>query len=394
MPIPIGMQALATAQSGGHTEAAVLGVLLSAETVREGAIALLEAIAPTLDSNPAAIAVRDRDGITLHVLAESGALQGWPARLEPQFAVGAEPGVDPDSNVFVIPLRANGRTVGALLLGDAPRAVRSLREGELGSTLDAAAMVLHALVSRNDAELRRRALALRSIDAIIDGMAHQMANPLTGASAIAQLLIEDIQDEGQRAAVKQIRQELSRAFAVLHDILDFQRDTRAHDGLLDLTTIAERILRFRGYAIREQGISLQVDSLSGYFPVRADARGLEHALLIVLRFAELRSHGTVNRCIGVRVVEHGATEFAVEITDSGLGTIPSFTPGYFDLAFRVEHLVRSADKPDLSLADSILRGCGGRLEARGSKTDGTTLALILPRAQTSTLPTPHSRISA
>jgi signal transduction histidine kinase len=389
------MQALGDLQGGSHIEASVLGVLLSAETVREGAIALLEALTPALDENPAAVAVRDRDGITLHVLAEAGTPQSWPTRLEPQFAVGGEPGVDPASGAFVVPLRANGRTVGVVLLGDAARAVRALRESDLTSIMDAAAMVLHALVSRNDAELKRRAHALRSVEAIIDGMAHQMANPLTGASAIAQLLVEDIQDPGQRAAVQQIRQELSRAFTVLHDILDFQRDTRAQDGILDLTGITERILRFRGYAIREQGILLQVETLPGYFPVRADARGLEHALLTALRFAELRSMGTVNRCVGVRVVEHAATEVAIEITDSGLGTLPTLMPAYFDLAFRVEHPAReaAADKPDLSLVDSILRGCGGRLEMRGSKADGTTLALILPRAQTPPL-SPHNRISA
>src|SRR5688572_11015830 len=122
------MQALGALQGGSHIEASVLGVLLSAETVREGAIALLEALTPALDENSAAVAVRDRDGITLHVLAEAGTPQSWPTRLEPQFAVGGEPGVDPASGAFVVPLRANGRTVGAVLLGDAPRAVRALRE--------------------------------------------------------------------------------------------------------------------------------------------------------------------------------------------------------------------------------------------------------------------------
>ena len=44
------------------------------------------------------------------------------------------------------------------------------------------------------------------------------------------------------------------------------------------------------------------------------------------------------------------------------------------------------DKPDLGLVNSILRGAGGRLEARGSTSDGTTLTLTLPRAATSNYP--------
>jgi sensor histidine kinase regulating citrate/malate metabolism len=103
----------------------------------------------------------------------------------------------------------------------------------------------------------------------------------------------------------------------------------------------------------------------------------------------------VNRSIGVRVVEKPSGEVAIEITDSGPGTIPELKADYFDLPLlRTEHPLRSnADKPDLGLVASILRSCGGRLEVRGSKTDGTTLVLLLPRAATSALATP-TRISA
>ena len=369
-----------------EVESSLLGVLLTAESAREGATELLDALQPTLGDCSAALAVRDRDGLTLHVLAEVGAPRTWPARLEPQFAVSARPGVDPGTGAMVVPLRANGRVVGALLIGDAAQAVSLLHDSDLKSALDTTASVLHALASRTDAELRRRAHALRSVDAILDGMAHQIANPLTGASAIAELLIEDLVDEGHRAAARQIKQELSRAFTVLTDILDFHRDTHAHDGILDLNAIVERIIRFRGYAIRELGIALDVQTAPGFLPVRADARGLEHALLIAFQHAEANSHGTVNRSIDVRVAELGPSELAVEIRDSGPGNVPDLSTAYFDLPLlTVEHpaRARSAGDPDLGLVDSILRGCGGRLQVTGSKVDGTTLTLVLPRANTS-----------
>lgn len=371
-----------------EVESSLLGVLLSADSAREGANALLAALAPALDDSPAALAARDRDGLTLHVLAETGAPQTWPSTLAPQFALGLQPGVDPGTGVMVVPLRANGRVVGALLLGDTSQALSLVRDGDLASLFDTVASVLHGLVARTEAELRRRAVALRSVDAILDGMAHQIANPLTGASTIAQLLDEDLENEGHRAAVRQIRHELSRAFTVVRDILDFQRDTHAHDGIRDLNAIVERLIRFRGYVIRELGIALEVEASSGFLPVRGDGRGLEHALLIALRFAEVRSHGTVNRSIAVRVIEPGPGEVAVEITDSGPGDIPAITPAFFDLPLlRLEQPAREAydEDPDLGLVDSLLRGYGGRLLVTGSKADGTTLTLVLPRANTPTL---------
>ena len=380
--------------TGTELESALLGVLISAESTRDGAEALLRELAPALGSLPAALAVRDRDGLTLHVLAEVGETQTWPGRLEPQFAMGSSPGVDPSTGIYVSPLRTDGRVVGALLFGDAPRAAARVRAGAFQSILETVSAVLHALVARTDAELYRRATALRSVDAIVDGMAHQIANPLTGASAIAQLLVDELQDEGQRAAVRQMRHELSRAFTVISDLLDFQRDTRAQDGILDLNAVVEKIARFRGYAIREQGIAFDVELANGFLPVRAEARGLEHALLLTLRHAELRSHGTVNREIAVRIAELPDAQLVVRITDSSAGDVPDLAPAYFDIPYRLESAARRTpwDESDLGLVESLLRGCGGRLEVQGSKADGTTLALVLPRAYTT--PTATSRKSA
>ena len=60
-------------------ESSLLSVLIEADTTREGATALLEALLPLIDDGPGvaearsvALAVRDRDGVSLHVLAEAG----------------------------------------------------------------------------------------------------------------------------------------------------------------------------------------------------------------------------------------------------------------------------------------------------------------------------------
>jgi signal transduction histidine kinase len=379
MPIELMLPAATS-----EMESALLGVLLSAGSAREGAAALLHVISPLADDGTLAIAARDRDGLTLHVLADSGAPGHWPRTLEPQFALGGSPGVDSRTSVMVIPLRANGRVVGALLFGDFAVGSELLHAGPLAAVVQTIADVLHELLARTEEESRRRADALHSPEAILEGMAHQMANPLMGASAIAQMLVEDLQDEDTRSTVRQIQHELSRVFTVIHDLLEFQRDARAQDGVLDLNAVAERIVRFRAYAIREQGITVQFEMVPGFMGVRADARGLEHAMLIALRFAELHSHGTVNRSIGVRVVDRGPKEVAVEIVDSGLGKIPELTTSYFDMPLHSERSARHMvdDNPDLGLVDSILRSCGGSLQVKGTKTDGTTLVLVLPRANT------------
>ena len=362
-------------------ETRLLSVLLSATTARDGVEGLLAALAPVLDDAAAALAIRDRDGMTLHVLAESGPPADWPGQLSPRNAIGAQPGVDPGTNAFIIPLRAEGVVVGALMLADAQRAASLLRDEQTMSLLDTTAAVIGAIVKRIDAEISRRGLALRSIDSVMQGMGHQMANPLTGASALAQLLLEELTDEAHRETVRQIHEEMKRAFTVLHDLLEQHRDTRAQDGVIDLSAFAERIVRFRGYEIREGGIALEIETAPKFLPVHTDARRLEHALLLALLSAEQRSQGSVNRSIDVRVGELGEQELAIEITDSSIGDLPAVAPRYFDLPLVAPDrpLGLRDEVPDLGLVDSILRAAGGRLEVRGSKASGTTLVLVLPR---------------
>jgi signal transduction histidine kinase len=363
-------------------EAALFNVLLSADSLREGATGILNAIAPRLDAAAMAIAVRDRDGRTLHVLAESGELREWPLVLAPRFAAGSELGIDADTGVLVVPLRAEGRVLGALLIADGARAAARFCELIDDDELTSLAAAMYACVERSDLQLRLRARARRSIESVLEAMAHQITNPLTGASATAQLLAADLVDD-TRESVRQIEHELGRAFTVLRDILEFQRDTRAQDGVLDVNAVVERLLRLRAYLIREQGTLIELRPADTYLPVRADATGFEFAFLEALRFAELRSHGSVNRTISIDIRDGSRHEVSIDIRDSGLGDAPDLTSRYFDLSWRrasggVPDV--AGDEPDLGLVDSILRGCGGRLDTRSSKTDGTTLTLVLPRA--------------
>jgi signal transduction histidine kinase len=366
-------------------ETAILGVAISAETARGGAAELLAQFAPLLDDTGAAIAVRDRDGISLQVLAESGEPARWPERLPAEFALGAS-GVDQRSGVWLAPLRAHGRVLGALLIADAARGAELGRNPMFVAALHTAALVLKDMIERMDAQLQRQAEWVRSVDAIAEGLTHQIANPLTGASAVLQLLAEEIPDASQRSAIQRAQTEIGRALAVVEDMHAIQRDTGAQDGILDLGSFVERMVRFRLYHIREAGITLALDVEPGFLGVRTDARGLEHALLAALRFAELRSGKSVNRSILVRVAQRSSIGYEVKITDSGPGDVPEIEPLYFDMTLRPpEHLPRENREPvpDLGLVRSILRGCGGYLEVRGSKTDGTTLTLVLPRASAS-----------
>jgi C4-dicarboxylate-specific signal transduction histidine kinase len=160
-----------------------------------------------------------------------------------------------------------------------------------------------------------------------------------------------------------------------------QRDTRAQDGVVDLRAFVQRIIRLRGYAVREQGITLHVEIGAGGMSVRVDPRRLETAIVAAMRHAELASHAMVNRGISIVVREADDRFVAVDIMDSGVGDSPDLTPRYFDTAGDGSRTRASASEPpDLGLVASFLRAAGGRLDVKASKAAGTTLTLVLPKA--------------
>jgi len=339
----------------------------------------LDALSASLDDASAAIAVCDRDGWTLHVLAETGPPRDWPLRLQERVSPTAA-SVDEETATLVVPVRAQGRVIAAVLLANGPSTAAFLTDVFSDDARASIGAALQLLIDRNDLELRRRAGLRRSTGSVLEAMAHQITNDLTGSTAMAQLLGEELTDEYARDAIREIRDGMDRAFAVLRDILEFQLDTRAQDGVIDLDAFVGRLLRLRGYAIRELGITLDFASPGTFMPVRVDASGLELAFLEALAFAELRAHGRVNRSIAVAIRDPADGTVSVDITDSGTGETPDVFPKYFDIPWHRSGLDTraAAGEPDLGLVDSLLRASGGQLLVRGSKTQGTTLSLLLP----------------
>lgn len=361
-------------------ETAILRVLLAAPSARAGAANLLEVWEPFLDGAGAAIAVRDHDRIALIVLAKSGESTRWPAVMEPEFAWGGQPGVDSATGCLVSPLRAKGRVIGAFLLEESDRARALLRDPNYPALADATAAVLASLLARTDAAVRRQGRALCAEDQVVEGMAFQLTNPLANASTLARMLAEEIADEEQKATLAQVAAEISRAFGVIQDMLDLPHHAETRDEILDLGAFVERLVRTRAYAIRELGLTLEVESPLECLPVRIAPATLAHALLVALRFAELRARGTAARALRVRVAAHGDSDVVVAVSGAGEDELPVIAPGYFDLPFDEGLRSDGRDAPDLGLINSMLRGCGGQLQARSDATTGATLYLLLPLA--------------
>ena len=146
-------------------------------------------------------------------------------------APGAEPGCGPWS--LVVPVRAQGRTIGLLLLDR--RAGAPLRPADDALATQIAEVAARLVEQgRAGADLRRtRALLaqadrLSALGTLAAGVAHEIRNPLVSVRTFIQLLPERIADEEFRTGFRDLALgEIERICGLINDLLAFARSTPA-----------------------------------------------------------------------------------------------------------------------------------------------------------------------
>jgi len=118
---------------------------------------------------------------------------------------------------------------------------------------------LAVLQSRLDeAEERARHLGdLAKLGEISAVIAHEIRNPLTGISATAEVLLEDIDpDDPRRESVSIILDEIQRLEKIVRNLLDFARNRKPFITRVDLRDEIEHVLAAISHAAAQAGVTI------------------------------------------------------------------------------------------------------------------------------------------
>ncbi|MES2522864.1 MAG: ATP-binding protein [Gemmatimonadota bacterium] len=238
--------------------------------------------------------------------------------------------------------------------------------------------VRNVSTDRRMAEQLRNTEKMVALGELVAGVAHEIANPLTGISAFAQMLLEEPLGDDQRESVRLIKQESDRAKAVIRDLLIFARTTEPGAGPVDVNDLIEQALRLRAYHLRNTAVEVVLELDPGAPRVRGDRQKLQQVLLNIIGNAEFAMHAMPVRRLVLRTrAEPGVVH--IEAVDTGTGMRPDVRRRIFEPFFTTKKEGVGTGL-GLSVSYGIVQAHGGTIDVHSEAGVGTTVTISLPAA--------------
>jgi len=304
------------------------------------------------------------------------------------------PGTGPHADIrrfgslLVVPLSYDGEIIGALGIASAGGR-RQFRESSLrfGRSLgDLAAVALHraqALESERKARAEAES-AVRTRDAVVSIVSHDLRNPLMAIVGTADLLLESIEDDAQGFARSQLailKHAAESMTRLIRDLLDI---TRLESGPLpvrhqriDVTHVVDEVVAMFNVVARARHITLHRDVPPQLPAVLGDADRLAQALSNLLGNAVKFTPDGGQIRVSVDLQPQGVR---ICVHDTGPGISDEQIPHLFDRFWQASREDSRGLGLGLTIVKAIVDAHGGVMNVESSLAHGSTFYITLPRA--------------
>ena len=244
-----------------------------------------------------------------------------------------------------------------------------------------------ALIAQVKHDAEQRALIVRlqeadklaAVGTLAATVVHEVKNPLTAISMLAELLKTTSLDATQREDVEMIFREARRTADVVRDLLRLAHPCESEDSAISLSDVARQTLGVLRPLFREQRVTVESALPDNLPPVRGYAARLEQVVLNLVLNAVQAMDGRS----GPRVLRLTAGYDAAHIWLSVEDTGPGFGPGVAERLFERFFTTKPAGKGTglgLWISREIVTEHGGTVEAENRAEGGARFWLRFPVA--------------
>ncbi len=284
------------------------------------------------------------------------------------------------TSVLVLPLRARGKTLGALVLVRTGAERFDLQAMGLADELARRA----ALALDNAALYAELREADRRKDEFLAMLAHELRNPLSPVATSLQLLrlAGDDREVAERA-LSVMERQVGHIVRLVDDLLDVARITRGRIELrlapLDFVSAVTHAVDNLRPRFVERGQELRLEVPREVLPVRADATRLDQVIANLL--ANANKYTPSGGHVTVRVERRGQCAL-LRVRDDGIGLPPELLGRVFDLFMQSEQALDRSQGGlgiGLTLVRQLVEMHGGRVTARSEgEGKGSEFEVLLP----------------
>lgn len=231
---------------------------------------------------------------------------------------------------------------------------------------------------------------MAAVGHLVSGVAHELNNPLTSVSGLAELLLD--QQATLPAAKEHLRiihEQAERAGKIVRNLLSFSRQGPAEVAPLDLSDVVRRTALLLEYEVRLQQVELVTEVPPEPLTVQADRMQLQQVIVNLLTNAlqavASNPPGRPRRIV-IRA-SRDADRARVEVDDTGPGVPDDVAPHVFTPFFTTKG---QGTGLGLAIAYGIVERHGGKLSLHRPASGGARFQVDLPASSEAPVAQPTS----
>lgn len=258
-----------------------------------------------------------------------------------------------------------------------------LIKGQIDTNL--LARTIRYAIERKQGEERERQLHLQldlsnrlaSLGVMVEGIAHEINNPLVSVIGIAELLMEEDIPKKARESVKTIIDNGQRIANIVTGLNAFAQQQELKRTYVDVNNIIQDTLAMRAYSLETNNIEVTAQ-LDPTLPMTmADIDQLQQVFLNIVINAEMgmkSAPGKGNLLIKTETIEN---TIKISFTDDGPGIPEANLIHLFDPFFSTREVSQGIGL-GLSVCYGIIAGHNGQIYARNGPSKGAVFIVELP----------------
>ncbi|MHB8792028.1 MAG: two-component system sensor histidine kinase NtrB [Thermoleophilia bacterium] len=219
---------------------------------------------------------------------------------------------------------------------------------------------------------------MAAVGRLVSGAAHELNNPLTGVSALTELLLRKDLDEETRNDLEKISSECSRAVGIVSHLLSFVRNSHSVPESTDPNKLLTEALALKSYDLGKAGVEVFTNLTRFPISIVADPNQLRQVFINIIDNAIdglcARKSNNLQLTASIEPRDH---DLRVHFVDNGTGVPSGVREQIFDPFFTTRDIGQGAGL-GLSVCFGIIEEHHGKIWLEPDDSQGAHFIVEIP----------------